>query len=75
MSAILFCLFSSTQTVASQPARFNALAYYALLAPSSSNAQIRQRRAVAKADHLCIDLLSQLAAEQWFGFPELQMAL
>ena len=24
---------------------------------------------------LCIDLLSQLAAEQWFGFPELQMAL
>ena len=28
------------------------------------NTQIRQRRAMAKADHLCIDLLSQLAAEQ-----------
>ena len=31
---------------------------------ASSNAEIRQRGAAAKADHLCIDLLSQLAAEQ-----------
>ena len=34
MSAILFCLFGSAQTLASQldrdPARFNALAHYAL---------------------------------------------
>ena len=28
-----------------------------------------------KADHLCIDLLSQLAAEQGVTFAELQMAL
>ena len=42
---------------------------YPSLHLSSSNAQIRQRGAVAKADHLCIDLLSQLVAEQWFGFP------
>ena len=48
---------------------------YPSLHLSPSNAQIRQRGAVAKSDHLCIDLLSQLAAEKWFGFPELQMAL